>query len=365
VKREWGILKVMAFLKKISDYVDSFKKSLAGPSIIFEITPRCNLNCLHCYNVWKGPHDYPTGELSGDDVKLMLARLLGETGTRHMTFTGGEPLLRDDLEDIASFLHSNGVTMTVITNGVLMTEERARSLVASGITHFQVSVLGAEKSIHNRLVGKDAFDATIDGIANIRVAGGQVAGTYVATALNIDQWPQVIKLSLALGMDALSFNRFNPGGEGIKNMSELSITSKDVWIEALNIADNAVEQYGMEINVPIPMPPCVFDAKAFKHLRFGGCSAGTGSAYWTLDSLGNLRPCNHSSTILGNVREHSFKDITSRSTCLNWISKLPDECLDCQWLASCKGGCKASSEVCYGTMDRIEPFVSLIKENGV
>ena len=346
---------------QIKSFVTKAKSALFGPSLIFEVTPRCNLDCLYCYNVWKVAPDYPQGELSADDIKVMLAQVLGQTCSRHVTFTGGEPLLRDDLEEIASFLRDNGVSMTLVSNGTLLTEERAESLVAAGISMFELPLLAVDSAVHNELVRQEAFEATIDGFANARLAGGRVAAVFVATEMNLEQWPQVIDFARALGVEALSFNRFNPGGEGTKHLDVLSLRSKEKVSEALSVANEAVAKFGLQIDVPLPTPPCLFDEKKFPNLSFVGCAAGTNEAYWTLDSIGNLRPCNHSPTILGNVREQSFAQIIESEAAECWVADMAPQCKKCKWVKKCRGGCKASAQVCYGSLKQLDPFVTSMR----
>lgn len=348
-------------LQGIKDFIEKARSALFGPSIIFEVTPRCNLACKYCYNVWKVRPDYPQGEMPADDVKVMLGRLLGETCSRHLTFTGGEPLLREDLEEIAVFLRDNGVAMTMVTNGTLLTEERAQSLFEAGVSMFELPLLAAEPALHDDLAGAEAFHSTVEAYANARLAGGRVAAVFVATAKNITQWPEVIKLALALGAEGLSFNRFNPGGQGVENIAELALTDKEQLREALHIANEAVDKYGLQIDVPLPTPPCVFSPKEFPNLQFVGCAAGTKNAYWTLDALGNLRPCNHSPTILGNVLEQSFGHIVASQKAKCWVGEVAEQCQGCKWLSQCRGGCKASAEVCYGSLKRTDPFVTTMR----
>src|SRR5512135_1802139 len=89
-------------------------------SFVFEITQRCNHECLHCYNAWKNPVDYPMGELGAGETLEMLGKLLDETGARLVSLTGGEPMLRPDVYEIVDSLRARGVTVNLITNGGLL-----------------------------------------------------------------------------------------------------------------------------------------------------------------------------------------------------------------------------------------------------
>jgi len=92
-------------------------------------------------------------------------------------------------------------------------------------------------------------------------------------------------------------------------------------------------------------------------VSFGFCSAGTDRAYYAIDPLGNLRPCNHSDTILGNLLVESFAALTAPGRISNFASAIPAFCSDCDHRLECQGGCKASAQVCYGSLTAEEPFL--------
>jgi hypothetical protein len=91
------------------------------------------------------------------------------------------------------------------------------------------------------------------------------------------------------------FNRFNPGGKGSRHVDELQVSPRELEA-ALDEADSMVEDYGLPVSCSIAMPPCLIDRKRYRHLTFGFCAAGLERAYYTVDPLGNMRPCNHSPT---------------------------------------------------------------------
>ena len=91
----------------------------------------------------------------------------------------------------------------------------------------------------------------------------------------------------------------------------------------------------------------------------GYCPVGTERAYWTIDPQGNIRPCNHSSTILGNVLEHPFLRIKRSDKLAEFVSAQPSFCSACRMRKTCNGGCKAAAQVCYDTPTACEPFLNL------
>jgi radical SAM protein with 4Fe4S-binding SPASM domain len=92
-------------------------------------------------------------------------------------------------------------------------------------------------------------------------------------------------------------------------------------------------------------------------LNFGSCAAGTDRAYYTIDPLGNVRPCNHTPTILGNLFQESFAELIAPERLAPFVLARPPFCDPCALRDVCQGGCKAAAQVCYGSLDAEEPFL--------
>jgi radical SAM protein with 4Fe4S-binding SPASM domain len=326
-------------------------------SLIFEVTQRCNHACRHCYNVWQAGSSYPRGELDTARTLDLLAKALDETDCRHVTLTGGEPLLRSDLAEILEFLQQRQIRVTVISNGRLLDESRTASLIQLGVGLFELPLLSHTRAIHDELSGlPGAWDAVLSAIANVRKQHGQVVVVIVATRKNIDHLYETIRLAFAFGVRGIMLNRFNPGGRGRENMGELLPSAEQVR-RALVIAEAAAVEFNLPISCSIPIQPCLIDASRFPHLGFGFCAAGSEHAYYTLDPLGNLRPCNHTDIILGNLFEASFGDLIDSKQMQVFACAAPPFCENCPQLAECQGGCKASAQVCFGSLTAQEPFL--------
>ena len=128
-------------------------------SMLYEVTARCNLRCPHCYNVWKDDVGYPEEELSTADALCLIDKILRESGCTQLTLTGGEPLLRDDLERLVSRAAGACENVSLITNGTLLTEARVRSLIAAGVSLFELPLNSADRQMHDQLAGeRHSFD---------------------------------------------------------------------------------------------------------------------------------------------------------------------------------------------------------------
>jgi radical SAM protein with 4Fe4S-binding SPASM domain len=327
-------------------------------SFIFEVTPRCNHACRHCYNFWQAPGSAPPiGELDTTQTLALLTKALDETRCGHVTLTGGEPLLRRDLPSILDLLRERGVMTTVISNGRLLVEPTVVDLLDRGVDLFELPLLSHRREVHDLLSGAlGAFDAVLAAMAHIRYHGGQFVAVFVAMRLNLPDLFGAIKLAFAFGARGLMFNRFNPGGRGRHHLIELLPSAGQVR-EGLAIADAVVAELGFPISCSIPIQPCLVDTRAYPHLRFGFCAVGTDRAYYTLDPLGNLRPCNHTFTILGNLLDEPFVDLIAPERMAPFVAAVPGFCDPCALREVCQGGCKAAAQVCYGSLTAEEPFL--------
>jgi len=329
-------------------------------NLIIEVTQRCNANCKYCYNVWRNDGSYPKGELPTWKLKRLLKKVLKETKAHLVTLTGGEPLLRKDLGEIVKFLRRQNVDVNIITNATLLKDKEISDLASLNVATFEVPLLSHKREVHNKLMRLDSFDLVTEAIVNIKKYNGKLVTVFVATKENIDDFGEMAKLSFALGADGIMFNRFNPGGEGIKHIRDLLPGTKQIR-EALKIANDFSEKYNFSISCSIPIQPCLIDTTEFKRLGFGFCGAGTEKSYYTIDSLGNLRMCNHSRLILGSLLTESFDTLVSQKIATEFISAMPSSCMRCKLKDDCLGGCKAAAEVCYDSLTAEEPFLKMGK----
>jgi len=331
-------------------------------SLLFEVTARCNLQCPHCYNVWKGGAAYSTDELPTSTAVEVIRKAVRESNCRTFTFTGGEPTLREDLEQLVREASSLCERVNLISNGTLLDAARVVSLREAGVSIFELPLNSADGRMHNRMAGGvDCFERVTSAAAEIRGQGAGLAFVFVGTAENIDGWEDALKLGIALGAQGFLLNRYNAGGER-RDRPESLMPSVGQLRRALGIAERYATEYGVGISASVPVPPCLIDPKDFPHVGMGYCPVGTDRAYWTIDPLGNIRPCNHSSTVLGNIRDEPFRRIARSRKLTEFTKALPPSCSPCEMRHECRGGCKAAAEVCAGSPNLREPFLELNRQ---
>jgi radical SAM protein with 4Fe4S-binding SPASM domain len=297
------------------------------------------------------------GTLDTAETLAMLGKMLDETGAHLVTLSGGEPLLRRDLDDIIAFLAERGVSVNLISNGSLLDDAAVARLSGGWVSIFELPLLSSDRAIHDRLSGSPgAFDRVTNAIASLKLAGERVVSVFVATKLNLPTWRETAEMALALGVDGIMLNRFNPGGRGREHIDLLQADPAAMQA-ALDEAERLSAEYDLPISCSIAMPPCLFDTARYERLTFGFCAAGTERAYYTLDPLGNVRPCNHSPTILGNIRTASFAALAGGRAMREFAAARPDFCAGCTLEAKCLGGCKAAAEACCASVSAMDPFL--------
>jgi radical SAM protein with 4Fe4S-binding SPASM domain len=326
-------------------------------SIIFEAIQACNHDCRHCYNVWKCGRPYPSGALDTPDTLKLIDRIIRQTRCRVFSFTGGEPLLRADILQLIEHVAAKAVIVNLLTNGSLLTDQLIADCISAGVSLFEIPLLSAERDEHNYLTRSQSFDRVTETLAGIKLAGGRAVSVFVVTRHNHDHLHNMLRMSFALSVDGVMVNRFNPGGTGLANLEELMPTPEQVQ-GALDVAEEDAEAFGLPISVSVPIPPCLVDTSRYKRLGFGFCAAATDRAYYTLDALGNVRMCNHSPMILGNIRQTPFRRLVRSKAAREYGAVVPDECRECGMADVCRGNCKACAEQAYGTPSVLEPFVA-------
>lgn len=325
---------------------------------MLEVTPACNLDCLYCYNVWKSPgRDYPPGQLPLKDTLRVIDRLLEDLPLESVAISGGEPFLRSDLPEIVAYLWSRRVNTVVITNGTLLTRERIER--TPGVTNYELPLLSYRRQEHDRLAGRSAFDRVLAGALNLRRQGERFVFAFIATRINSAQLPTVLELAVALGAEGFMYNRMNVAPHNLPYLDEL-LPSVDMVRENLETLEEFASRYPFPIACSIPIQPCLIDTERYPHVRFGFCPLAGEESYFTIDPLGNLRVCNHSSVILGNLLESSFWELYRRPYVAEFVNVMPTVCRACPAPIRdrCHGGCKAAAAECYGGFAEAEPFLA-------
>ncbi len=340
------------------------------PRLDVELTAGCDHRCAHCYNVWgaeagDAQHGYKPGKpLGTEGMKAILTKAVTQSGCRHLTITGGEPLLRPDALDLIR--HCGGLvpSLHLISNGSHIPPGVAEELVAAGVRSVQLTLLAGDRALHDRLKGAVCFDDTCRAALDLIEAGVAVQVCYVAMKENSGagaeggQLPLVLDLCLALGVKSLSYNRMSPTGGAIHHIARLMPTVEQIEAD-LGTIEIRARRYGIRVGTAMPLPPCLFRLERYPWLEVGFCSTGSSSPNLVIDVIGNVRSCNLSSELLGNLQRQEWREIMAHPYPQRFKREVPEMCRGCAHERTCQGGCKESGFATFGDRQHPEPLVWL------
>ncbi|WP_058366335.1 TIGR04347 family pseudo-SAM/SPASM protein [Haloparvum sedimenti] len=327
------------------------------PVVVWNTTKQCNLYCSHCYA--SADTETIPGELSTAEGKALLDQL-ADFGVPVVLFSGGEPLVRDDLPELVAHASDAGLRPVLSTNGTLITEENARELKEAGLQYAGVSVDGLPER-NDAFRGKEgAFDAAVRGIEACLDAGLKTGLRYTITERNAADLEGVIDLLVDVGVDRFCFYHLDYGGRGkgivdadlepaekreaVRRLCDLTREYHDAGeeIETLLVGNYADAGYLIEYADRQLGSDHAERIRAYLE-RNGGDPAGERVA--DVDPVGNVHLTQFwQGYSLGNVRERPFGDIWSDDAnpllgaLRNREGRLTGRCADCQYRSLCRGG---------------------------
>ncbi len=301
------------------------------------LTWRCNLRCRFCYAASRGVSDPCAGEeLDTAGAVRVLDAILSDAQVPSVSFTGGEPLVREDLEDLVHEAHERGLRVNLITNGTLVDGRKAKALRRSGLASAQVSIESPDPAIHDEIVGRaGAHAASIRGVRALHDAQVTV---HVHTTICRANLPSVTRLPSfcrSLGLARFSANLVIPTGRGAS--PDLAVSYREVAAVLPRILAAARDE-GVEFMWYSPTPTCLFNPLAHG-LGNKGCAACEGLL--SIDPSGNVLPCSSWREPLGNILEDGFHSVwySPRAHHIRAKREAPPACEGCDDFALCQGAC--------------------------
>jgi heme b synthase len=350
--------------------------------VAWEVTRSCNLACGHCRaSALRGPYE---GEL-GTEKCLRLLDEIAAVGKPVIILTGGEPLLREDIYEIAAYGNSQGLRMVLATNGTFVTETVAKKLIESGIRRVSISLDGPDAESHDAFRGvPGAFTEALAGIEAMKKAGLEFQINTTITQANLARIREIHDLVHRLGAAAHHIFLLVPTGRG-KELAEQAITPL-AYEETLNWFYE--EGLGCDIQLKAtcaphyyrifhqrrkersvmkvkPAPVGAAIGKPFGegegggqplHAMTRGCLGG--SAFCFISHTGQVQPCGYLELDCGQVTEKNFSEIWSDSDIFRNLRDLglyEGKCGRCKFLRVC-GGCRARAYETTGDYLAEEPL---------
>jgi len=378
------------------------------PRLIFwEVTKGCNLRCIHCRATateLASPLDLPTTKA------LNVIEQIAQLARPILVLSGGEPLFRTDIFDLARFANACGLRVALATNGTLVTKEIASKIVAAGIRRVAISLDGADASTHDAFRGlPGAFDAALAGFRNLKELGMSLQINMTIARHNAHQLPAVLDLAKGLGADALHTFLLVPVGCGVDIAAEQMVPAGE-YEQILNWFYDRQQEGGIELKAtcaphyfrvmrqrrtaerralaaaamsssrlpasdeaeigPTEMaapgstavslraqpPPSAHGAHNEMSAMTKGCLAGTGVCF--ISHQGEVYPCGYLPVLAGDLRTHTLAEIWEHAEVFQQLrdtDNLKGKCGRCEFRNICLG-CRARAYAATGDYLAEEPF---------
>ena len=331
-----------------------------------ELTDSCNHNCSFCYNVWKEDHTYPRGHLTPQETLTLVSKIIDDTDCEYISLTGGEPLLREDIFKIIEAIASRQVKVILITNGQLLSEDAVRRCLDAGLTSFEVSLHSHRAEAHDLLTAvPGSYEKAVSALACASNAGGHTATVFVATSTNVGDLPRTVELNALLRSRFVLFNRVSCGGEGLGGWDMMSPSPSRVR-DALAKSRTIAGRFKIGLGIGVQIPPCLIRPSEMQGIALRFCPLNEpikDHTYITVDPQGNLRMCNRSKIILGNVlTDGPISRLMQTEPVREFSTAVPAFCRGCPYERECAGGCRADAHSRWGSFYRLDPWIERWKD---
>ncbi len=319
--------------------------------LVLELTYRCPLHCAWCNN----PLDFDAyrNELSTEEWKRVL-REARAMGSLQLGFSGGEPLLREDLEELIGEADSLGYYTNLITSGIGLSGERLRAMKAAGLKQIQLSLQSSDRAITDSLVGAKAFDAKLAAAREIKKHGFPMVLNVPICRQNIEQTEDILRLAEEIGVDYLEFANIQYYNWALLNRSEFLPTREQIAAAEAAVA-RARERLGKKMTIYFVIPD-YFDE------RPKACMNGWGAIHLTIAPDGSALPCQEARVIPGlefpNVRDAALAWIWHESPVFNEFrgnAWMKEPCRTCPEKEQDFGGCRCQAYLLTGDAANTDP----------
>jgi radical SAM protein with 4Fe4S-binding SPASM domain len=315
------------------------------------LTYRCQNRCFFCY-ASSPDRGREVEEMSTDEVRTVLDKIVDEAHVPTVSFTGGEPTLRRDLPELIEYAGSRGLRTNLITNGVRCGDEAfVARLAEAGLKSAQVSLEAGDAATHDHVVGNEgAFERTVQGVRNLKAAGIHVHTNTTINSRNRDALGGMIDMLADMGQEYLSMNMVIRTGGAVGTPD---IGYDEIGAIVAGLQERA-QRRGMRFVWYSPVPHCLFNPIAHG-LGAQSCSAADGLLSVAPD--GDVLPCSSFEHGIGNLLRESFDTLWNRRVARYWRNKefVPPGCADCEAREVCCGACPLYWDE-RGSFAEIEPF---------
>ncbi|WP_457602296.1 radical SAM protein [Nitratifractor sp.] len=366
---------------RLSNLIDSVtagrpERALDGSIAIWNFTNRCNLACRHCYS-YADPNseDFLSTEFILDSIPELI-----KAGIRFVIFSGGEPLIRKDIFEIAEAMREAGIVTYLSTNGLYVNGKNVDRIIET-FNYIGISIDGIEE-VHDEFRGLEgAYRRSLDAIALIQQHGGNAGIRFTITEETKGSFYDIFDLAEEIGVDKIYISHLVYSGRGLENLKiDISKEERRKFVDF--IIDKAFQYHEEGRKIDIVTGNMEMDAILFlkkfserypglrdemqRRLRnWGGNSAGRKLV--NIDWMGNVKPDPFFPFVIGNMTEKPFSEIwlDEKNEMLTRLRehprKLSGKCADCSLIDICNGGSRSRAWAIHGDLWAEDPSCYLSK----
>ena len=323
--------------------------------LLAEITYRCPLHCAFCYN----PTDYATHTQNELDTEqwIKVLRDARKLGALQLGISGGEPLLRDDIEEIVAEAGSLGYYSNLITSGVGLTEKRIAEFKRGGLDHIQLSMHDITKDINNFITDTNTFELKKKVAAMIKEYDYPMVLNVVIHRYNIEHIGEILEMAEQIGADFVELANTQYYGWSLLNRAQLMPTREQLE-KAEAITNRFRDRVGNKMKVFFVVPDYYSD-------RPKKCMNGWGEVFMIVTANGDVLPCHSARSLPGlefpNVRDKGLEWAWNESPTFNkyrgddWMK---EPCRTCPEKEKDLGGCRCQTYLLTGDAEGADPVCS-------
>jgi pyrroloquinoline quinone biosynthesis protein E len=321
-------------------------------AVLAEVTHRCPMQCPYCSNPLE--LERSGAELDAESWCRVI-REAADLGALQIHFSGGEPLVRKDLERLVEAASGAGLYTNLITSAVLLAEERLRSLVAAGIDHVQISFQDSEASGGDRIGGYEgAHEKKLRAARMVRAAGLPLTLNMVVHRQNLHHLEAMFDMAVELDAHRVEIAHVQYYGWAYENRAAL-LPTREQLDRSIEIVEAARQRFKGRFAIDYVVPD-------YYARRPKACMGGWGRRFLNISPSGAVLPCHAAQTITGlsfdTVRERGLKEIWERSEAFqrfrgtDWM---PEPCRSCERRELDWGGCRCQAFAITGNAADTDP----------
>lgn len=257
------------------------------------------------------------------------------------------------------YIKARNKKVTIITNATLLNSEKIKILAKLKVDLIEITINSYNKEIHETINGvKGSFEKSIESIKEIIDNGIEVVVPIVITKYNVKDIEKTLEFIYNLGIKRIMINRYNIGGNGCNDYSDILADFKDLQ-KAYEKCQIFAERYNLKLYSFVCTPHCVLNPDDYPNIVFSNCGVNNLKRRYTLTRDGNIRYCNHSPEIIGNIFNNKMSDILKSDKLKQWAKIEPDFCKNCSKKNNCQYGCRAASQQMGYGLEIEDPIVSI------